>query len=177
VEGSSGLSLDFCVTYALACFLPKASDGESQVKERIQGFSLLELMVVVAIILIIAVIAIPRLIRARQASLESSAVANVRTINSVENTYFSSNGGSYGSIPVLITQGFIDARFAATISGYNITVEASGNDYTVSATPVSVNSGRFGYYSTPDAVIRFQTATSATCTPCFPGGLSGAPVQ
>jgi hypothetical protein len=71
----------------------------------------------------------------------------------------------------------IDSRFAGSISGYNFTLDVSGNNYTVTAAPFSVNSGRFGYYSTPDGVIRFLSTTSATCTPCYPGNLSGMPVQ
>ena len=142
-----------------------------------RGFSLLELLIVVAIILIIATIAIPSLLRSRQAAQESSAVAQIRTVNTAEITYLSSNQGSFGGIPELITQGLLESRFAGSVSGYSFTVTASGSDYTVSATPTSTNSGRFGYYSTPDAVIRYATQSSATCVPCFPPNLSGNPVQ
>jgi len=141
-----------------------------------RGFSLLELLIVVAIILIIATIAIPSLLRSRQAAQESSAVAQVRTINTAEVTYLSSNGGNYGSIPELITQGFLDGRFANSVSGYTFAITASASDYTVSATPTSTNAGRYGYFSVPDAVIRYQTATGTTCNPCFPTGQSGQPV-
>jgi len=143
-----------------------------------RGFSLLELLIVVAIILIIATIAIPSLLRSRQSAQESSAVAQLRTINTAEVTYLSSNQGAYGSLPQLITQGLIDTRFVGSVSGYNYTVSATGTDYTAVATPTSTNAGRFGYYSVPDAVIRFQTAVvSGQCDPCYPTGLSGAPVQ
>jgi len=145
--------------------------------KREQGFSLLELLIVVAIILIIATIAIPSLLRSRQSAQESSAVAQLRTINTAEVTYLSSNQGAYGSLPQLVTQGLLDSRFSGSVSGYNYSVTASGTDYTATATPTSTNAGRFGYYSVPDAVLRYQTATSTTCTPCFPTGLSGAPVQ
>src|SRR5438094_4128207 len=142
-----------------------------------RGFSLLELLIVVAIILIIATIAIPSLLRSRQSAQESSAVAQIRTINTAEITYLSSNQGAFGGVPELITQGLLDTRFSGSVSGYNFTVTASGSDYTASATPTSTNAGRFGYWSVPDAVIRYASATSGTCTPCFPTGLSGAPVQ
>jgi prepilin-type N-terminal cleavage/methylation domain-containing protein len=142
-----------------------------------RGFSLLELLIVVAIILIIATIAIPSLLRSRQSAQESSAVAQIRTINTAEVTYLSSNQGSYGDIPSLITQGFLDNRFTGSVSGYNFTLTASGSDYTVNANPSSTNSGRFGYYSAPDAVIRYATYQGGNCTPCYPGTLSGAPVQ
>ena len=142
-----------------------------------RGFSLLELLIVVAIILIIATIAIPSLLRSRQAAQESSAVAQLRTVNTAQVTYLSSNAGAYGSVPELITQGLLDSRFTGSVSGYTFTVDASGSDYTASATPTSTNAGRFGYYSTPDAVVRYQTATTTTCNPCYPAGQSGNPVQ
>ena len=142
-----------------------------------RGFSLLELLIVVAIILIIATIAIPSLLRSRQSAQESSAVAQVRTVNTAEITYLSSNQGSYGNIAQLITQGLLDTRFSGSVSGYSFTVTASGSDYTVNATPTSTNAGRFGYYSAPDAVIRYASVTSTTCAPCFPTNLSGSPVQ
>ena len=147
-----------------------------------RGFSLLELLIVVAIILIIATIAIPSLLRSRQAAQESSAVAQIRTINTAQVTYLSSNAGSYGSVPELITQGLLDSRFGGSVSGYNFSVTASGSDYTAQAIPTSTNAGRYGYYSTPDAVVRYatsaiQSTNSSTCSPCFPTGQSGSPVQ
>ena len=146
-----------------------------------RGFSLLELLIVVAIILIIATIAIPSLLRSRQAAQESSAVAQVRTINTAEVTYLSSNQGSYGDIPSLITQGFLDTRFSASVSGYTYGVSFSGSDYTATAMPTSANAGRYGYYSYPDAVIRYSSQTLTTCGGpggnCFPGNQSGAPVS
>jgi prepilin-type N-terminal cleavage/methylation domain-containing protein len=144
-----------------------------------RGFSLLELLIVVAIILIIATIAIPSLLRSRQAAQESSAVAQLRTINTAEVTYLSSNQGSYGDIPSLITQGLLDGRFANSVSGYNFNVAASGSQYTATAQPTSANAGRFGYYSLPDAVILYSTQTSGCGGAggnCFPSGLSGQPV-
>jgi type IV pilus assembly protein PilA len=56
-----------------------------------KGFSLIELLIVVAIILIIAAIAIPNLLRARIAANESSAVSSIRTINTAEVSYQTSN--------------------------------------------------------------------------------------
>jgi len=142
-----------------------------------RGFSLLELLIVVAIILIIATIAIPSLLRSRQAANESSSVANLRTINTAEVTYLSSAGGNFGDVTNLIAAGLIDSRFTGAVSGYTFVVTTSTSDYTAVATPTSTNSGRYGYYSTPDAVVRYQAATSGTCNPCYPTNMSGAPVQ
>jgi type IV pilus assembly protein PilA len=146
-----------------------------------RGFSLLELLIVVAIILIIATIAIPNLMRAHQAADEAAAVSTLKTINTTQVTYLSSGGGNFGTIGDLVSAGLLDTRFlGASVSGYNFTVTASGSDYTASATPASANSGRFAYYTGPDAVIRYSTATSGcggTGGKCFPGSMSGQPVQ
>src|SRR5262245_19940091 len=146
-----------------------------------RGFSLLELLIVVAIILIIATIAIPSLLRSRQAAQESSAVSQIRTVNTAEVTYLSSCGGSYGTIAGLVAAGLLDSRFNTSVSGYIFSIVASGTDYTASATPTSTNAGRYGYYSTPDAVVRYQTSAGGTCSPCFPTvngtAMSGQPVQ
>jgi type IV pilus assembly protein PilA len=146
-----------------------------------RGFSLLELLIVVAIILIIATIAIPSLLRSRQAANESAAVANLRTINTAEVTYLSSNGGNYGSLAELVTAGLVDTRFGtAMVSGYSYTITASAQDYTANALPSSANSGRYSYFSLPDAVIRYGTGTTGcggTGGNCFPTNMSGQPVQ
>ena len=143
-----------------------------------KGFSLLELLIVVAIILIIATIAIPSLLRSRQAANESAAVGTLRTINTAQVTYLSSSGGAYGEIPDLVTAGLLDTRFSAgTISGYVYSVETGAGNYTAWATPNATNSGRYGYFSVPDGVVRYQTATSTMCAPCFPVGMGGSPVQ
>ncbi|MGA8304773.1 MAG: prepilin-type N-terminal cleavage/methylation domain-containing protein [Candidatus Acidiferrales bacterium] len=57
--------------------------------DRLRGFSLIELLIVVAIILIIAAIAIPNLLRARMAANQASAVSNIRTITSAAIVYSS----------------------------------------------------------------------------------------
>jgi hypothetical protein len=150
-----------------------------QRKHRLQtGFGAIDVLAIVIGIVLLVVVA-PALLRPRHpgGSQESSAVAQLRTINTAEVTYLSSAGGQYGSVPELITAGLLDSRFAGSVSGYTFGVMASGTNYTATATPASTNAGRYGYYSTPDAVIRWATATAATCTPCFPAGQSGSPVQ
>jgi len=145
--------------------------------KRNRGFTLLELLIVVGILLIVATIAVPSLLKSRQSANETSAVSNVRTVNIEQVTYSLSAGGNYGTIADLISGGLLDSRFSSPMSGYSITVVVSGQDYTVTATPVQLNNGRYGYYSNPDGVIRYQTVTSSTCSPCFPAGMSGTPVK
>jgi type IV pilus assembly protein PilA len=65
-----------------------------------QGFSLIELLIVVAIILIIAAIAIPSLMRARIAANESAMVGDMRAVVSAEQT-FCSTASAYAPIACL----------------------------------------------------------------------------
>jgi prepilin-type N-terminal cleavage/methylation domain-containing protein len=139
-----------------------------------KGFSLLELLIVVAIILIIATIAIPSLLRSRQAANESAAVANLRTINTAQVTYLSSAAGKYGALTDLILAKLLDDTFTGTKAGYNysVTLDGTSSDYTIEAVPASPNTGRYGYYSIPDAVVRYSTNASLA-----PAGQSGRSVQ
>jgi prepilin-type N-terminal cleavage/methylation domain-containing protein len=139
-----------------------------------RGFSLLELLIVVAIILIVATIAIPSLLRSRQAANESAAVANLRSINTAQVSY-SSLIGSYGTMPEMVSAGLLDSRFTSSgASGYVLTVDLASTrlNYTAYATATSNNGGRYDYYSVPDYVIRYSTASSRA-----PAGFAGTPVR
>ena len=83
------------------------------------GFSLIELMLVVAIVGIISAVAIPNLVSSRRAANESSALAAVRIILSAEATYQSTVGaGTYGDLATLRNNSLVDeAVGAATIAG------------------------------------------------------------
>jgi hypothetical protein len=92
----------------------------------------------------------------REAANESAAIANLRTLNTALVTFLSASGGKYGSLADLIAAGLIDSTMAGVKAGYHFSIVAVGREYAAAAIPATPNSGRFGFYSSADAVIRYS---------------------
>jgi hypothetical protein len=140
--------------------------------------ALSKIVVTTSIVLIVLVIFVSRPICAsgRRVCNDSAAVANLRTINTAEVTYLSSSAGTYGSMTDLIDARLLDDTFSGTKAGYNYSIAVGATGYTAEAVPAaavvskwhswfssstaSTQTGRYAYYSVPDAVVRYSTNAS-----------------
>ena len=115
-----------------------------------EGFSLIELLIVVAIIGIIAAIAIPNLLKSQQAARETAALTEVQTIGKSQVLYSVTKGhGKFGDLAALGAQSIIDSNLAAGNKG----------GYVYASTPINAEGMPAMFDSTahPSAVGTFGT--------------------
>lgn len=141
-----------------------------------QGFSLIELLIVVAIILIIAAIAIPNLLRSKLAADQASAVANLRTISTASVSYWvtysngypatlGTLGGVQGSpatcnLAILIDE--VIASAPSQKSGYQFAY--TGDQGNVTSVPPGCTPGFVGYLATASPIVAGLTGNISYCT-------------
>ena len=144
-----------------------------------QGFSLIELLIVVAIILVIAAIAIPNFIRAKVAANGASAVTSMHAVATSEIGYssaypqigFSANlsnlGPGAGNTCTPTAACFLDATLASGIkSGYVFPYVGDGKTpsmaYTVNANPEYYGlTGQVSYYADQTNAIHYNPTSTA----------------
>jgi type IV pilus assembly protein PilA len=164
------------------------------VSQQRNGFTLVELLIVVALIGILAALGAPFLMAAKASANESSAIGSLRAINSAEANYATTcAGGAYNvNIPALVAQNYLspDMGFNPK-SGYNFGLQASvgapagAPDCNGAATitsyyshgrPVSAQSGRRAFATNPAGTI-WQDTSGVPPTEPFATAGSVSPIQ
>lgn len=102
---------------------------------RSQGFSLIELLIVISIIGIMAAVAIPRLNAYLKQGRETAAIQSLQEIHRAQASFYNSKG-KYGSLTDLVTAELLRPSFGEgkTIGGYKYTTsDVSSNTFTIHA--------------------------------------------
>ncbi len=158
-------------------------------RRRTNGFTLMELLIVMAIIAILMLIAIPTMGNMKRYANETSAIQSIRAINMAESQYDSTyptlgyacslpalGGDPHSGVPSATSAQMLDQGLATGVkSGYQFTIgnctknTANGGDrvtgYTLLAQPQTVGqTGNRTFCSDQFGTIKFDPTGGTNCT-------------
>ena len=157
--------------------LPKTRNPKHETSFRRDGFSLIELMIVIAIIGTIVGIVVPAYQSSVRKANEASAVGTLNAIRVAQAKYTGDHKGQYGTFRQLFEEGYLDKRFndeQPHNRGYVFVLtlipksDEKAASFRVNANPEQSQgigaTGRNFYYIDPESGICFSQTGPATAS-------------
>lgn len=142
-----------------------------QDRRREQGFTLIELMIVIAIIGVLIGAAVITFRAAQKQGNETATLQDMKTIAAVEIQYFNTNNRTFGTFQDLVRDKVLADRFNGnppTVDGYTFTLTVvpktpnQPSSYTLNADPQSDATGKNHFFiDSNDSNIRVNAAQPA----------------
>jgi type IV pilus assembly protein PilA len=131
---------------------------------REEGFTLVELLVVMLILGILAAIAIPSFFNQRNKAHDAQAKAAARTAETAMETYATDHGGSYVSASPSALNAIESTLKVSGTNAITLSPAATADTYTVTST--SSTNEAFSISRAADGTVKFE---------CTPAGQNGCP--
>ena len=126
-------------------------------KLRSNGFTLIEIMIVIAVIALLIGVVVPGILRARISANQTSAQATLISFAKACELYAAANAALYPTLVSDLTDGSAPYfSYDPTLNskeGYNFTVSFAGNGYTLTASALP-NAGNWDYQVTTSVVLK-----------------------
>lgn len=128
-----------------------------------EGFTLVELLVVMLIIGLLAAIAIPSFFNQRDKAKDSDAKTTARTAQTALETYATDNDGSYAGATVALLVAIEETLSEAVVGPPTLAVTPTADSYNITVTSETGNEFRIDRANTGGVTLSCDTANEGGC--------------